>query len=149
MIISDLHIHSKYSRATSGQLSIDNLEKWARIKGINLLGTGDFTHPKWIQEIKENLTEEGNGILKSKNNFPFILQTEISLIYTDLGKGRKIHNIVFAPDLDAASKINTLLEDDELRSIFGVKGRENILKQYSQDVALDLLASKVKFLLRG
>ena len=66
MIISDLHIHSKYSRATSGQLSIDSLEKWARIKGINLLGTGDFTHPGWFGEIKEKLVPAEPGLFKLK-----------------------------------------------------------------------------------
>lgn len=69
-IIADLHIHSKHSRATSNTLDIDNLEKYARIKGIDLLGTGDFTHPKWIEEIKNKLKEEGNGILRTKNGFP-------------------------------------------------------------------------------
>ena len=78
-IIADLHIHGKFSRATSKDLTIATLEKWAKVKGVNLLGTGDFTHPKWIEEIKGNLTEE-EGILKTKNGFNFILQTELSLI---------------------------------------------------------------------
>src|SRR3989344_2875699 len=81
-VIADLQIHGRYSRATSNALSIDNLEKFARIKGVNLLGTGDFQHPLWAKEIKEKLTEDDNGILWTKNRFPFIWQTEISLIYT-------------------------------------------------------------------
>ena len=81
-IIADLHIHSKYSRATSKQLDIQNLEKYAKIKGLSLLGTGDFTHPEWIKELKSELTEDETGILKTKNGFPFVLQTEISLIYS-------------------------------------------------------------------
>ena len=56
-IISDLHLHSKYSRATSKQLDIDNLEIWAKVKGLNLLGTGDFTHPEWIKELKSKLKD--------------------------------------------------------------------------------------------
>ena len=56
MIFADLHIHSRFSRATSKDLNLENLEKWARIKGIDLLGTGDFTHPKWLSELKENLS---------------------------------------------------------------------------------------------
>ena len=91
-IISDLHIHSKFSRATGTDLDIDHLERYALIKGVDLLGTGDFTHPKWIEELKSKLSdEEGNGILRTKNGFPFVLQSELSLIYTQGGKeGRSI-----------------------------------------------------------
>jgi uncharacterized protein (TIGR00375 family) len=103
-IISDLHLHSKYSRATSKSLDIDNLEKWAKVKGLNLLGTGDFTHPEWIKELKSKLTEE-NGIFKTKTGMPFILQTEVSLIYTDNGKGRRVHNVILAPNFDVVDQI--------------------------------------------
>ena len=108
-IIADLHIHSKYSQATGRDLDLVNLEKWAKVKGVSLLGTGDFTHPKWISEIKNTLQEDKSGILRSKSGYPFILQTEISLIYTHDNKGRKIHNIVYAPDLDSVQKITSLL----------------------------------------
>ncbi|MCK5474115.1 MAG: DNA helicase UvrD, partial [Candidatus Aenigmarchaeota archaeon] len=64
-LFADLHIHSRYSRATSKALTIKNLSKWARVKGMNLLGTGDFTHPLWLDELKNELTEE-DGILKDK-----------------------------------------------------------------------------------
>ncbi len=107
-LIADLHIHSRYSRATSKSLSIDNLEKWAKIKGVNMLGTGDFTHPEWIKELKEKLTEE-DGILKTKNGFPFVLQTEISLIYTQDNKGRRIHNVVLAPSFEVVDQITEYL----------------------------------------
>lgn len=107
--ISDLHIHGKYSQATSKQLDIPNLEKWAKVKGVNLLGTGDFTHPKWIEHIKENLTDDGTGVMRTKTDFPFILQTEISLIYSQGGKGRRIHNVVLAPDLDSVKQITDYL----------------------------------------
>jgi uncharacterized protein (TIGR00375 family) len=103
-IISDLHLHSKYSRATSKSLDIDNLEKWARVKGLNLLGTGDFTHPKWIKELKEKLTEE-NGIFKTKTGMPFVLQTEVSLVYTDNNKGRRVHNVILAPNFEVVDQI--------------------------------------------
>ncbi|UCD07069.1 MAG: DNA helicase UvrD, partial [Candidatus Aenigmatarchaeota archaeon] len=62
-IISDFHIHSRFSRATSKEITINNLVKYAKIKGLNLLGTGDFTHPLWLKELKENLKEDGSGIL--------------------------------------------------------------------------------------
>ena len=107
--IADLHIHGRYSQATSKALTIENLEKYARIKGVGLLGTGDFTHPKWIEEIKSNLTEDETGILKTKTGFPFMLQTEISQIYTQGGKGRRVHNVVLAPDLDTVSQITEYL----------------------------------------
>ncbi|MBW2974116.1 endonuclease Q family protein [Candidatus Woesearchaeota archaeon] len=108
-IISDLHIHSRFSRATSKQLDIQNLEKYARIKGVNLLGTGDFTHPEWLKELKTSLKEDGDGILRTKSGFPFILQTEISLIYTQDKKGRRIHLVLLAKDLDVVGQINEYL----------------------------------------
>ncbi|MBI3035648.1 DNA helicase UvrD [Candidatus Woesearchaeota archaeon] len=80
-LIADLQIHSRFSRATSSSITIANLEKYARLKGINLLGTGDFTHPKWLEELKSELKEDGSGILTSKSNFKFVLQGEISNIY--------------------------------------------------------------------
>lgn len=109
--IADLHIHSKYSRACSKELNIANLEKWARIKGVNLLGTGDFTHPLWYKELKSNLTEteKDSGFFQTKTGFLFLLQTEISLIYTQDKKGRKVHNIVFAPDFQAVEEITKAL----------------------------------------
>jgi len=104
-LITDLHIHSKYSRGCSKDLDIKNLEKYARIKGVDLLGTGDFTHPEWIKILKNELTDNGHGIFLTKTNFPFVLQTEISLIYTQGGRGRKVHNVVLAPSFDAVDKI--------------------------------------------
>ena len=92
-VIADLHIHSRFSRATSKTLTIANLEKYARIKGVNLIGTGDFTHPSWLNELKKELKEK-DGILKTKTGFNFILQAEISNIYSQDGKLRKIHNVI-------------------------------------------------------
>lgn len=113
-IISDLHLHSKYSRATSKQLDIAHLEKWARIKGLNLLGTGDFTHPEWIKELKSSLKDDGSGILKTKTGMPFLAQTEVSLVYTDGGKGRRVHTVILAPNLETA---------DQITDYFKSKGR--------------------------
>jgi len=107
-LIADLHIHSKYSRACSKDLSFEKLEKYARIKGLNLMGTGDFTHPKWIEEIK-HLKEDGSGILKTKSNFMFVLQTEVANIFHQDGKLRKIHNIILAKDIATAEQINEKL----------------------------------------
>ncbi len=146
--IADLHIHSKYSRATGKELDLENLEKWAKVKGVDLLGTGDFTHPKWIEEIKSQLSDEGNGILKSKSGFPFILQTELSLIYTDMGKGRKIHNIVYAPDLDAVKKITDWLltrgrVDYDGRPIFGIPCDEFVEKLKAIDSRIEIVPAHI------
>ncbi len=116
--IADLHIHSKYSRATSRDMSLESLWRWAQLKGISVIGTGDFTHPKWFHELKEKLhVDNGNTLsLKYKyqdNNVPlscrsevrFILTSEISCIYSKNGKTRKVHSLVFVPDFQAALKI--------------------------------------------
>jgi uncharacterized protein (TIGR00375 family) len=142
-IISDLHLHSKYSRATSKGLDIKNLEKWARIKGLNLLGTGDFTHPKWIEELKENLKEDDSGILKTKEGMSFILQSEVSLVYSDGGKGRRVHNVILAPNFDVVRQITEYLlkkgrVDYDGRPIFKIPCPEftESLMQISKDIEI-------------
>jgi uncharacterized protein (TIGR00375 family) len=107
--ISDFHIHSRYSRATSHDLSIANLEKWARIKGVDILGTGDFSHPLWIQELKQELWDDGTGILKTKNGFSFVLSNEISLMYSQDGKGRRVHLVLLAPSFNVVEQITAYL----------------------------------------
>ena len=124
-IISDLHIHSRFSRGTSTALDIENLQKYALIKSVDLLGTGDFTHPKWIEELKQKLSEDGTGILRTKEGFPFVLQTELSLIYTHEGKGRKVHLVLLAKSFDIVGQITEYLKkkgrvDYDGRPIFGI-----------------------------
>jgi len=114
---ADLHIHSKYSRACSKSLSLENLEKYARIKGLDLLGTGDFTHPLWLKELKENLKEK-DGILYSKSGFKFILTGEISLMYTQ-GRGRRVHLVLLAPSFEVVGKINSYLDTKGRRDYDG------------------------------
>ncbi|MAG50920.1 DNA helicase UvrD [archaeon] len=139
-IISDLHIHSRFSRACSKQITIPNLEKWARVKGVNLLGTGDFTHPLWLKELKNELTFD-NGVLKTKSGFPFILQSEISLIYSQDGKGRRIHNVFLAPNFEVVDQIvEKLLKigriDYDGRPIFGISCVEfvEMMRGISKDI---------------
>src|SRR3989338_5388289 len=108
-VIADLQVHSRFSRATSKDITLKNLEKYAKLKGITLLGTGDFTHPEWLKELKSELTEDGSGILTSKTGFKFLLQGEISNIYTQGGKGRRIHNLLFAKSLEVVEQINAAL----------------------------------------
>jgi len=113
-IIADLHIHSKYSRATSKQMEPIALDFWARKKGIDLIATGDFTHPKYLVELKEQLSEDGSGFLTLKNTdakVKFILSGEISCIYTDKGKTRRIHLLILAPDFVTVEKINNALTE--------------------------------------
>ena len=106
MIIADLHLHSRYSRACSKDLTIPNLEKHGRIKGLGLMGTSDFTHPLWLKELKQHLVEDGSGILRTKTGFPFILQTEVSNLYPQDGKGRRVHNIILAKSFEVVEQIN-------------------------------------------
>ncbi|MBW2986915.1 endonuclease Q family protein [Candidatus Woesearchaeota archaeon] len=141
--ISDLHIHSRFSRATSKQLDIKHMEKYARIKGLNLLGTSDFTHPEWIKELKKELTEKEKGIFRTKDGFPFILQTELSLIYSQDNKGRKVHLVLFAPDFEVVSQItDELLKrgrvDYDGRPIFGIPCPEFVekMKSISKDIEI-------------
>lgn len=132
-LITDLHLHSKYSRAVSPRMIISEMAEWGKRKGIDLLATADFTHPLWLKELKANLEEVEKGIYQSKNvvNSPkFILGTEISSIYSQGGKGRRIHNLVFAPNFETVDKINAeflkrgfnLMSDG--RPIIGLSSRD-------------------------
>jgi uncharacterized protein (TIGR00375 family) len=127
---ADLHIHSRYSRATSRKLTPRNLAAWARVKGLDVVATGDFTHPGWLAEIEEHLVEDGSGLLQLRDpgglekelswlaapllpgGTKFMLSTEISSIYKRGGKVRKIHNLVYMPSLEQAKRFN-----DRLRQI--------------------------------
>src|SRR3990167_82261 len=103
--VTDLHLHSKYSRAVSPQMVLPEMAKWAAKKGINLLTSGDFTHPLWFRNIKAELEEAGEGVYKLKikneklkiNEVRFILTTEIASIFKQGEKLRRIHNLVFSP----------------------------------------------------
>jgi uncharacterized protein (TIGR00375 family) len=126
--LADLHIHSKYSRATSRDMVLDVLAPWAKIKGIDLLATGDFTHPEWLFLMKEKLEPMGNGFLRLKpattaleagplkglpvlaRPMAFVLSAEVSFIYSKGGKVRKIHVMVLAPDFESVERINRRLQ---------------------------------------
>ena len=139
-IVADLHLHSKYSRAVSQQMTLPEMAKWAKRKGIDLLGTGDFTHPLWFREIKSQLEEAEEGTYKLKSTTQnskaeekeplFLLTTEISSIYSQGGRLRRIHTIVFAPSLETVEKVSAellrrganLMSDG--RPIIGLPARE-------------------------
>lgn len=107
-MIADLHIHSRYSRATSKEMIIPKIAEYAKLKGIGMVGTGDFTHPEWLKELKRNLKDTGNGIYEY-NGVKFILNVEVNNIYTKKGKLRRLHILIFAPDFDTVDKINEYL----------------------------------------
>ncbi len=109
MFICDFHIHSKYSRATSPSTDLENLSLWAKRKGVNLLGTGDFTHPIWFEELKRKLKPTAEGIY-AYNGVKFILTAEVCNIFTKKGRVKKIHNLVFLPSLEKVFKLNQKLE---------------------------------------
>jgi len=146
---ADLHIHSRFSRATSKGLTVRNLAAWAEAKGIGVLGTGDLTHPGWLTEIERELEEDGSGLLRLRDpasldgqipGLPlklaggarFMLQGEISSIYKRGGKVRKVHNLVYMPTLEAAKRLNAKLSQvgnlaSDGRPILGLDSR-NLLE---------------------
>ncbi len=146
--IADFHIHSKYSRATSKNMDLEHLAQWAKIKGIQILGSGDFTHPVWFQELREKFKPVADGLYQLRNQpaihqqsaVNFILTSELSCIYKKNGRGRRIHLVVLAPNLETVAKINQKLgERFNLRSdgrpILGVDAKE--LVQILLDISGD------------
>ena len=142
---ADLHIHSKYSRATSKSCDLENLAFWARKKGIAVVGTGDFTHPAWRAELRDKLVPAEAGLFRLKDGLErvverrasipgqcatrFLLSVEISTIYKKGDRTRKIHHLVYAPDFDSVermlrrlSKIGNLNADG--RPILGLDSRD-------------------------
>jgi DNA helicase II / ATP-dependent DNA helicase PcrA len=142
--IADLHVHSPFSRATSKECSPSGLFSWARTKGIQVVGTGDFTHPGWLKQLKKDLEPAESGFLRLRNeNVPapltthmatadpvrFILSAEISCIYKRHGAVRKVHNLVYVPDIPSAervtarlARIGNILSDG--RPILGLDSRD-------------------------
>lgn len=142
MFIADLHIHSKYSRATSRDCEPEMLEYWAKRKGIHLIGTGDFTHPAWRSELQEKLVPAGEGLYSLRGDLcrkaavagsaispQFIVSGEISSIYKKNGKVRKVHNLILLPSLEAAESVSRRLEavgnlHSDGRPILGLDSRD-------------------------
>ena len=136
--VADLHLHSKYSRAVSQNMTLENIAKYAQFKGISVVATGDFTHPFWFDQLKSQLEEVGNGLYRLKSisdksgtqEIQFLLSCEISSIYSQGGKGRRIHNLFFFPSLAAVSKFNKKLLDKKAnlrsdgRPIVGIPSRD-------------------------
>jgi len=120
-IFADLHIHSKYARATSKDMDLEHLSKYGKLKGLNLIGTGDFTHPKWLEELKQKLKPVEDTGLHVYDEMKFMLTTEVNTIYTQENKTRKIHHVIHVPSFDIVDQIN-----DELKKLggdLGIDGR--------------------------
>jgi uncharacterized protein (TIGR00375 family) len=153
--IADLHVHSHYSRATSKDMSPEGIWKWAQLKGIAVIGTGDFTHPQWLKELDEKLEPRGNGLFTLKQEYRtedvpeackaevyFILSAEISCIYSKNGKTRKIHSVILAPDFASAMRLNLALSKignlkSDGRPILGLDAKE--LLKIALDASPDIL----------
>lgn len=136
-IIADLHIHSKYSRAVSQKMNLFEISGWASKKGIGLIATGDWTHPVWFREIKANLKENSPGIFTlkqkpedQKNEVSFLLSTEISSIYIQGNKQRRMHSLIFSPSIEVCEKIIQELQRrganlmSDGRPIIGISSRD-------------------------
>lgn len=133
-IVVDLHVHSRFSRACSQLLTLENNAFWCQKKGVNVLGTGDFTHPEWFKEIETQLTEAEPGMYKlasGKNpDVRFVMTSEVSQIYKRGGKTRRIHNLIFAPSREVARSVNAWLTNagynlkSDGRPILGIDSEE-------------------------
>ncbi|HEX6903913.1 MAG TPA: UvrD-helicase domain-containing protein [Thermoanaerobaculia bacterium] len=122
---ADLHVHSKYSRATSRDADLENLALWARRKGITVVGTGDFTHPAWFEEIRAKLVPAEPGLFRLRPEIEreiegrlppschgpvrFLLEVEISTIYKKGDRTRKVHHLIYASNLDTAARLREKL----------------------------------------
>ena len=104
-VVADFHIHSRYSRATSSQLDLDLLARWAKYKGITLLGTGDCTHPLWLAELKQKLKPTTGGLYEYEK-VHFLLTAEVNTNFVAQGKGKRIHNVLLVPTIEIAERLN-------------------------------------------
>ena len=113
--ITDLHLHSKYSRAVSQDMALSTMSRMGRVKGLDILSAADWTHPLWFKEIQAQLVEVEEGMyslkseVKEEKKIHFVLSTEIASIYKDKEKLRRIHNLVLAPNFAIAERINKAL----------------------------------------
>jgi uncharacterized protein (TIGR00375 family) len=143
--IADLHLHSKYSRATSREMEVETLSLWAKRKGIKLLGTGDFTHPLYLLDLKSKLRPLGSGLFarpEDPEGTHFMLTAEVSNMFTQGGKGRRVHTLIFAPSFEVVERINAQLGklgkiSSDGRPIFGFSAKD--LVKMVLDVSPDCL----------
>jgi uncharacterized protein (TIGR00375 family) len=108
-VVADLQLHSKYALATSKDMDLEHLAEGAKLKGLNLLGTGDFTHPKWFSELREKLNPLPGTGLFSYEGMTWMLTGEVSTVYEQGGSKRKVHHLIYAPDLETVAQVNERL----------------------------------------
>ncbi len=108
-VIADLQLHSKYALATSKNMDLEHLAEGAKIKGLNLLGTGDFTHPKWFSELRTKLVPISDTGLFTYGGMTWMLAGEVSTVYEQGGKTRKVHHLIYSPDFETVSQANDML----------------------------------------
>lgn len=163
-LIADLHIHSHFSRATSQNLTFEHLTRWAQLKGIQIVGTGDIAHPGWLAEMREKLVLAEDGLFRLRDDLAtaveqevppacrgpvrFILGGEISNIYKRGGKTRKIHNVVFAPSFTAVEKLQARLERignirADGRPILGLDSRDLLEIVLETDLGCHLIPAHI------
>lgn len=156
-LIADLHVHSRFSRAVSKDMTLPTMHQWAGYKGIGLVGTGDFTHPQWFSEMRDQLVPTAGGFLELKtalrqpklgSNPLFILSTELSCIYTENDVVRRIHLVVLAPSLQTVGKINKDLgKDFNLRSdgrpILGISAHDLTARLLAVDPSILIIPAHV------
>src|SRR3990167_8737498 len=160
-LVLDLHLHSRFSRAVSQRMNLQNMYIWGRRKGINILSVADFTHPIWFREARSQLIETTPGIynLKDRKQLDnelgplsqkeflgpyFMLSTEVSSIYTENGVPHRIHNLVFAPNFETAEKINSTLSrmgfnlSSDGRPILGISSKNlaHVLFEIDKKIAI-------------
>lgn len=143
MLYADLHLHSPYSRAVSKDMTLEILAVKAKEKGLHLLGTGDFSHPTWFSNLKKKLADNGEGVYEH-GGMKFALSNEIALIYTQDGKGRRIHYILLAPDFAVAEQINEFLRsrgrvDYDGRPMFGFSSIELVERLMSISKEIEII----------
>jgi len=144
---ADLHLHSRYAYATSKYLSLDSLSAWAKLKGIDLLASADFTHPAWLEELRQGLSPAGgpsdgpgNGSsgIYTHNGVHFVLGTEVSCVYRQGGRSRRLHLLLFAPDLQAVERLNLALArygrlDSDGRPTLAISARDLVSRALEAD----------------
>ncbi len=134
-LFADLHNHSKYSRATSKDMDLEHQTRYGKIKGLNILGSGDATHPLWVKELKTKLKDEGSGIYEY-NGMNWVLSSEISNIYSTQDGVKKIHHVLLFPNFEIVDQVNELLSK---KGNLMADGRPIFGKYPSQELVQDLM----------
>lgn len=151
-LIADFHLHSKYARATSKDLDIRALAKWSKIKGVNVVACGDFTHPKQFKDIQDNLMADGTGLYDLKDDasgVKFLMGTEVACIYRHKDATRRVHHCIFAPSIEVVAKFNQALTDRgcklaaDGRPILGMSSKELLQIMLDTDPRMVMIPAHV------